>query len=217
MREPYMWRMANISWRMCVVVKQIQSNPALVIEWQEHTCLFLLGTKPLWHWWKWKSGPTSKRYPRPRYRPPGKCPLYRYETTGQLLHSEVGSNQVGCSCTWQRSLSCETNTGATEEVPAPNQSWRGCNHLTSNWPCPGHQIPWENPIYEGRLICPEGHVSSLNKRNPIQSLISSSFCIERHSCVVVSFEGLTECKLKDNMLLNIHVYGSNEITNQKQL
>ena len=35
---------------------------------------------------------------------------------------EVGSNQVGCSCTWQRSLSCETNTGATEEVPAPNQA-----------------------------------------------------------------------------------------------
>ena len=29
-----------------------------------------------------------------------KCPLYRYETTGQLLHSEVGSNQVGCSCTF---------------------------------------------------------------------------------------------------------------------
>ena len=38
------------------------------------------------------------------------------------------SNQMGCSCTWQRSLSCETNTGATEEVPGPNQSWRGCNH-----------------------------------------------------------------------------------------
>ena len=35
---------------------------------------------------------------------------------------------MGCSCTWQRSLSCETNTGATEEVPAPYQGWRGCNH-----------------------------------------------------------------------------------------
>ena len=64
----------------------------------------MLGTKPLWHWRKWKSGSTSKRDPRPRYRPTGKCPLYRYETSGQLLHSEVGSNQVGCSCTWQRSL-----------------------------------------------------------------------------------------------------------------
>ena len=36
-------------------------EPALVIEWQGHTCSFLLGTKPLWHWRKWKSGPTSKR------------------------------------------------------------------------------------------------------------------------------------------------------------
>ena len=96
----------------------------------------------LWHWRKWKSGSTSKRDHRPRYRPTGKCPLYRYKTTGQLLHSEVGSNQVGCSCTWQRSLSCETNTGATEEVPAPNQGWGGCNHPTSNWPYQGHQIPY---------------------------------------------------------------------------
>ena len=87
----------------------------------------------------------AKRDPRPRYRPTGKCPLYRYETTGQLLHSEVGSNQVGCSCTWQRSLSCETNTGATKKVPAPNQSWRGWNHPTSNWPYQGHQIPYLVP------------------------------------------------------------------------
>ena len=94
---------------------------------------------------RWKSGPTSKRDPWPRYRPTGKCPLYRYETTGQLLHSEVGSNQVGCSCTWQRSLSCKTNTGATKKVPAPNQSWRGCNHPTSNWPYQGHQIPYLVP------------------------------------------------------------------------
>ena len=63
----------------------------------------------------------------------------------QLLHSEVVSNQVGCSCAWQRSLSCETNTGATEDVPAPNQSWRGCDHPTSNWPYQGHQIPYLVP------------------------------------------------------------------------
>ena len=42
---------------------------------------------------------------------------------------------------WQRSLSRETNIGATKEIPAPNQSWRGCNHLTSNWPYQGHQVP----------------------------------------------------------------------------
>ena len=81
------FRMANMSWRTCVVVKQIQFNqpswcsgllwlnvlfasnwawrhgepfhlpyhePALFIEWQRHTCSFLLDTKPLWHWGKWK-------------------------------------------------------------------------------------------------------------------------------------------------------------------
>ena len=107
---------------------------------------FLLDTKPLWHWGKWKSGPTCKRDPWSRHRPIGKCPLYRFETTGQLLHSEVGSNQVGCSCTWQRSLSRETNIGAPEEIPAPYQSWRGCNHQTSNWPYEGHQIPYLIPM-----------------------------------------------------------------------
>ena len=100
---------------------------------------------PLWHRRKWKSGSTRKRDLRQRYRPTGKSPLCRYETTGQLLHSEVGSNQVGYSCTWQRSLSCETNTGATEGVPALNQGWRGCNHPTSNWPYQGHQIPYLVP------------------------------------------------------------------------
>ena len=44
---------------------------ALVIEWQGHKCSFLLGTKSLWHWRKWKIGPTSKRDPRPRYRATG--------------------------------------------------------------------------------------------------------------------------------------------------
>ena len=94
----------NVMWRHREPFYLPYHEPALVIEWQGHKCSFLLGTKPLWHWRKWKSGPTSKRDPRPRYRPTGKCPLYRYETTGQPLHPEVGSNQVGCSCTWQRSL-----------------------------------------------------------------------------------------------------------------
>ena len=109
------------------------------------THLFLLDTKPLWHWGKWKSGPTCKRDPWSRHRPIGKCSLYRFETTGLLLHSEVGSNQMGCSCTWQRSLSRETNIGAPEEIPASYQSWRGCNHQTSNWPYEGRQIPYLIP------------------------------------------------------------------------
>ena len=74
-----------------------------------------------------------------------KCPLYRFEATGQLLYSAVGSNQVGCSCAWQRSRSFETNTSATKEIPALNQSWRGCNHPTSNWPYQGYQVPYLVP------------------------------------------------------------------------
>ena len=110
--------------------------------------LLLLDTKPLWHWGKWKSGPkVGQKWTNPwsRHRPIGKCPVYRFETTGQLLHSEVGSNQVGCSCTWQWSLSRETNIAAPEEIPAPYQSWRSCNHQTSNWPYEGHQIPYLVP------------------------------------------------------------------------
>ena len=84
-------------------------------------------------------------HPWSRYRPIGKCPLYRFEATGQLLHSAVVSNQVGCSCTWQRSLSRETNTGASKEIPAFNQSQRGCNHPTSNWSYKGHKVPYLVP------------------------------------------------------------------------
>ena len=78
-------------------------------------------------------------------RSSGGCPQCRFETTGQLLHPAAGSNQVGCSCTWQRSLFRKTNTGATEEIPALNQSWRGCNHLTSNQPNKGHLVPYLVP------------------------------------------------------------------------
>ena len=50
-------------------------EPVLVIEWPRHTCSCLLDTKPLWHWGKWRSGPTSKRDPRSRYRPTDLKPL----------------------------------------------------------------------------------------------------------------------------------------------
>ena len=32
----------------------------MAIEWQGHTCSFLLDTKPLWHWGKWKNGQPAK-------------------------------------------------------------------------------------------------------------------------------------------------------------
>ena len=81
-------------------------------------CPSLLDTKQLWHWGWWKSGAANKR--DPWHKPTCKCPLCRFEANGQLLYQTVGLNQVGCSCTWQRSLSLET--------PAHNQSWRVCNH-----------------------------------------------------------------------------------------
>ena len=120
-------------------------EPALVIERQWNTCSFLLDTKPFVKWGKWESGPPSKRHPWPRHRTTRKSPLYIFEASGQPLHSAVSSNQVRWSCTWQRSLSRETNTGATDKIPAHNQSWRGCNHLTSNWPYQGHQVPYLVP------------------------------------------------------------------------
>ena len=81
-----------------------------------------------------KSGSASKIDHWLWHRPTGKYPICRLEATGQLLYPTVASNQVGCSCTWQISLSPETNTRATEEIPALNHSWRFGNHLISNWP-----------------------------------------------------------------------------------
>ena len=77
-------------------------EPPLVDEWQRHTYSFLLDTKPLWHRRKWRSWPAGKGDPWPWHRSSGGCPLCRSETTGQLLHLATGSNQMGCSCTWQR-------------------------------------------------------------------------------------------------------------------
>ena len=94
---------------------------------------------------KWKSWPAGGGDPWPWHKSSGGCPLCRFETTCQLLHPAAGSNQVGCSCTWQRSLFRETNTGATEEITAVNQSWRSCNHLTSNRPYKVHQVPYLVP------------------------------------------------------------------------
>ena len=61
------------------------------------------------------------------------------------LVTPFGDIDLGCSCTWQRSLSCETNTGAIEKIQALNQGWRGCNHPTSSWPYQGHQVPYLVP------------------------------------------------------------------------
>ena len=97
---------------------------------------------------------------------------------------------MGCSCTWQRSLSCETNTGATEEVPAPNQSWRGCNHPTSNWPYQGHQIPYPVP-------------TTANWLSPLWSNTdhwpyAAGVCIVTGMSWWILHSRLVECSLRDN-------------------
>ena len=87
----------------------------------------------------------SKRGPWPRHKPTDQCPLYRFEATGQFRHSAVGSNQMGCSLTWHKYISLGTNTGAIEQFPALNQSWRSCNHPTLSWPYRSHQVPCPVP------------------------------------------------------------------------
>ena len=159
-------------------------EPPLDVEWQRHTYSFLLDTKPLWHRRKWKSWPAGEET---LDHDIDHLVGVHYADLKPLLNSYIQQlfKSSGCRCTWQRSLSRETNTGSTEEIPALNQSWRACNNPTSNWPCKGHQIPylvpstadclspfWSNtdhwPYVPG--VCSitgmSRRVSSLNKSNP---------------------------------------------------
>ena len=100
------------------------------------------------------------------------------------------SNQVGCNCTWQRSLSCETNTGATEEVPAPNQSWRGFNHPTWNWPYQGHQMAY--------LVLRTANWLSALWSNTDHSPYDAGVCIVTGMSWWIPHSRLVECSLRDN-------------------
>ena len=113
-----------------------------------------------------------------------------YTNMKPLVNSDIGSNQVGCSCTWQRTLSCETNTGATNEIPAPNQSWKGCNHATSNWPYQGHQIPYLVPRTADWL--------SLLWSNTDHWLYAPGVCIATGMLWWILHSRLIECSLLDN-------------------
>ena len=87
-------------------------------------------------------------------------------------------------------LSCETNTAATEEVPAPNQSWRGCNHPTSNWPHLGHQIPYLVPMTANWL--------SPLWSNTDQWPYAAGVCIVTGMSWWILHSRLVECSLRDN-------------------
>ena len=60
---------------------------------------------------------------------------------------QLVSNQMICGCTWQRYLSLETNTRATQEIPVLNQSWGGCNHWLriGHWTTKSHILSRRPP------------------------------------------------------------------------
>ena len=99
----------NWGWRHWEPFYLPYHEPPLVVEWQRHTYSFLQDIKPLWHRWKWTSWLAGKGDSWPWHRSSGGCLPCRFETTGQL-HPAAGSNRVGCSCTWQRSLFRKTHT-----------------------------------------------------------------------------------------------------------
>ena len=74
--------------------------------------------------------------------------------------------------------------------PAPNQSWRGCNHPTSNWPYQGHQIPylvprtadWLSPLWPNTDHWP----------------YAAGVCIVTGMSWWLLHSRLVECSLRDN-------------------
>ena len=83
---------------------------------------------------------------------------------------------------WQRYLPCESNIRANDEIPAPNQSWRGCHHPTSNWPYKDHQ---------NTISCPEDNrliVTIVVKHWP---LTINSWSVQWYRNVVMNTTQLT--------------------------
>ena len=68
--------------------------------------------------------------------------LYSFEANGQLQHSAVSSNHVGCSCTWQE-ISTSWNQHCCHRWNSNTQpELKDCYHPTSNWPYQGHQVQY---------------------------------------------------------------------------
>ena len=100
-------------------------------------------TKQMWHWWKWvdklaKASLGQDIDPLTSVHYTDMKPLVSYYIQKLVqIKWDVAVHS--------RDLYRETNAGATEGIPAPNQSWRGCNHPTSNWPYKGHQTSYLVP------------------------------------------------------------------------
>ena len=71
------------------------------------------------------------------------------------------------------SLHPETNTGVTKE----NQSWRGCDHPTSNWPYQGHQVPYVVPRTTGCLSSLWSNIEHLPYAHEVRSITRMSWRI----------------------------------------
>ena len=89
-----------------------------------------------------------------------------------------------------RDLFCETNAGATEGFPALNQSWRGCNHPTSNWPYQGHQIPYIVP-------------RTANWLSPLRPLTICCWSVHCYRNVVMNTTQLTRWMLSSKQFLRL--------------
>ena len=86
-------------------------------------------------------------------------------------------------------LSRETHSGVTEEIPAPNQSWRS-NHQTSNWPYKGYQIPYLVPRTTDCLSPLRTNTDHWHYAPGVCSVTGMSWLI-LHSWLI-------ECTLRDN-------------------
>ena len=163
LRHIYLCRTANMSWRTCVVIKQIQSNQSnwrrrywqpshlpdhespLGTERQKHLCPLLLGAKPLWH------------------RRESESPLamtkihWRLSTLQIWCHwSTLTFNRrsklswmylymVEICISWNQQTDHPKDFGTWPEIPTPDKSWRSCNNPTSNWPPQSHKVPYLVP------------------------------------------------------------------------
>ena len=130
----------------------------------------------------------------------------------------VGSNQVGCRCAWPRFLPRETNTGATKEIPALHQSWRGCDHPTSNWSYQGHQVSYLVPRTTGCLSLLWSNIEHWPYASGVCSITGMSWRI-LHSwpleyplwdnswdmhCGILTRSGIILCDMNGQIFYTIH-------------
>ena len=150
-----------MSWRTCVVVKQIQSNPIQCLACRRlrakirKTLSFLISWTSSGHW-ATKAHVSASVGCQAIVAFEGDeivdqlaketldhdiDPLttVRYADLKPLVNSYI---QLEVQTKWDVSIH---NTRTSQEIPAPDKSWRGCNNPTPNWPHQGHKVPYLVP------------------------------------------------------------------------